>query len=120
MSEARLQTEIVKYISYAYPKIRYCASLGGIFTTPSQARKAVATGYRKGYPDLFLCYPTNKYAGLFLEIKFKGYATKEQKEWITYLNKVGFKAEVCKGFDKAREVIDNYLSNGKYKAGKDK
>lgn len=115
MSEARLQREIVKYIRLAYPKVRYCASLGGIFTTPSQAKKAVATGYVKGFPDLFICYPNNNKAGLFIEVKYKGYATKHQREWIDYLQQVGYEAQICKGFDSAKELIDNYLSNEKSK-----
>lgn len=93
--------------------MRYCASLGGIRTTFRQAVKAKATGYVKGFPDLQICYPTHKYAGLFLEIKKdkKSYPTKEQKEWVAYLNEVGYYAKVVKGFDECQETIDDYLEN---------
>ena len=112
MSESRLQESIVKYIALSYKQARYCCSLGGIRTTYKQARLAKRTGYVKGFPDLFIALPMIKknYAGLFLEVKLPGrYATKEQKEWIDYLNSVGYKAEVVKGFDHAKKVIDTYF-----------
>tara|TARA_R110002020_G_scaffold159525_1_gene343398 strand:- start:513 stop:860 length:348 start_codon:yes stop_codon:yes gene_type:complete len=111
MQESRLQESVVKYIAFKYPKIRYCASLGGIRTSYKQALLAKRTGYIKGFPDLQICIPNKKYCGLFLELKVIGrYATKEQKEWISYLNGVGYKAEIVKGIDNAIDVIDGYLN----------
>lgn len=111
MKESHLQESVVKYIAFKYPKIRYCASLGGIRTSYKQALLAKRTGYVKGFPDLQICMPNNKYCGLFLELKVLGrYATKEQKEWINYLNKAGYKAEIVKGIDNAINVIDSYLN----------
>ena len=49
MSEDRLQSEVIKYIRYQYPKIRYCASAGGVYTGISQARKMVRNGYVKDF-----------------------------------------------------------------------
>jgi len=59
-------------------------------------------GYRRG-----------GYHGLFLEIKKdkKSYPTKEQKEWIAYLNDVGYCARVTKGVDESIQTIDDYLNN---------
>jgi len=49
---------------------------------------------------------------LFLEIKKdkKSYATKEQKEWIEYLNEVGYCARVSKGLDESMQIIDDYFN----------
>ena len=114
-SEYELQKKVVMYLKLKYPKVRYCASLGGIRTSYTQAVKAKASGYMKGFPDLQVCYPTSKYYGLFLEIKKdkKSYATKEQKEWVNYLNSVGYYAQVCKGLEDCLDVIDWYLE-GEY------
>jgi len=111
--EAEVQSGVVKYLQIMYPKARYCASLGGIRTSFRQAVRAKATGYVKGFPDLQICMPTNKYHGLFLEIKKdkKSYATKEQKEWIAYLNDVGYCARVTKGFDESVQTIRDYFEN---------
>ena len=110
MSEDRLQSEVIKYIRYQYPKIRFCASSGGVYTGISQARKMVRNGYVKGFPDLFIYESRNGHHGLALEIKtIKGRATKEQKEWIEALNERGYKAEVVKGLPEILNCIDNYF-----------
>ena len=111
MSEDRLQSEVIKYINYQYPKIRYCGSAGGVFTGITQARKMVRTGYVKGFPDLFIYEAKNGFHGLAIEIKtIKGRATKEQKEWIDDLNERGYKAKICKGLPEILDVIDKYLN----------
>ena len=111
MSEDRLQSEIIKYIKFQYPKARYCASAGGIRTNISQGRKMKATGYVKGMPDLQIMEAKGGYFGLFLEIKtYKGRATKEQKEWIEDLNDRGYKAAIVKGLQEALETLDNYMN----------
>ena len=115
MSESRLQSEVVKYIQLQYPKARYCASLGGIRTSMTQAIMAKRTGYVKGFPDLFI-YESRivdgiTYHGLALEIKtIKGRATKEQKEWIEALNERGYKAVIVKGLPDILNCIDSYLN----------
>jgi len=112
MSESRLQSEVVKYISLQYPKARYCASLGGQYQPfQSQRNRAKNTGYSKGFPDLFIYEARNGYHGLALEIKtIKGRATKEQKEWIEALNERGYKAEVVKGLPDILNLIDSYMN----------
>ena len=113
MSESRLQSEVVRYISLQYPKARYCASLGGQYQPfQSQRNKARSTGYSKGFPDLFLYEARNGYHGLALEIKtIKGRATKEQKEWIEALNERGYKAVIVKGLPDILNCIDSYFNH---------
>ena len=114
MSESRLQSEVVRYIQLQYPKASYCASLGGIRTSMTQAIMAKRTGYVKGFPDLFIYEARNGYHGLALEIKSnKGRATKEQKEWIEALNERGYKAEIVKGLPEILNCIDAYLKRSR-------
>ena len=123
--EEEVQKGVVKYLKLKYPKAKYCASLGGIRTSFKQAVKAKATGYVKGFPDLQICVPMERgvegeggakgggtYHGLFLEIKKdkKSYPTKEQKEWIAYLNENGYCARVTKGIDESIQTIDDYFN----------
>ena len=110
MSEERLQSEVVKYIKLQYPKVRFCASLGGIYTGPRQAAKAKRTGYSRGFPDLQITEPRKGFHGLFIEIKtHKGTATQVQKEWIKDLQERGYKAEIAKGLPEILNLIDDYL-----------
>jgi hypothetical protein len=111
MSEDRLQSQVIKYIQYQYPKIRYCASLGGQFQPyQSQRNRAKRTGYSKGFPDLFIYEAKNGYHGLAIELKtIKGRATEPQQQWIDDLNKRGYKALICKGLPEALQAIDDYF-----------
>ena len=110
MSEMKLQIAVVKYLKLKYPKARFCASLGGIYTSPTQARKSKLTGYSRGFPDLQICEARNGFHGLFIELKtLKGRPTEVQKEWIKDLQERGYCAEICKGIDETLKLIDEYL-----------
>lgn len=77
-----------------------------------EAAKLKAQGVKSGVPDICLPVPKNGYNGLYIELKRRkgGTVSKEQREWIVALNKQGYLAEVCKGFDEAVEVIERYLN----------
>lgn len=110
MSEERLQTEVVNWIKIKYPKARFCASLGGIYTGPRQAIKAKRTGYSRGFPDLQITEARGGYFGLFIELKtIKGRATDVQRDWINDLNDRGYYAEICKGLPATIKTIETYM-----------
>ena len=113
MTEEKLQIAVVNYIKLKYPKARFCASLGGIYTGPRQAIKAKRTGYSRGFPDLQICEARGGHFGLFIELKtLKGRPTAVQRDWINDLNDRGYCAEICKGLDDSLSAIDNYMSKG--------
>jgi len=109
--EAQVQSSFCTYMKYTYPDVRYCASLGGIRTSMKQAVLAKKTGYVKGFPDMQILKVNSEYAGLFLEIKAdkKSYTSKEQKEWVAYLNEAGYYAKVVKGLEECMDVLDWYM-----------
>lgn len=116
MSEESIQINTVEYLRWQYPKVKYCASLGGIRTGYKQAVKAKRTGYIKGFPDLQILEARGGYFGMFLEIKTKkGYPTTEQKEWIEALNKRGYYAVIAKGLENIFDEIDDYLGKDETK-----
>jgi len=111
MKEYQLQKAVCEYLDLK--NILFCASLGGQYQIHmSQRIKAKKTGYKKGFPDLFIYEPRGNYCGLAIELKV-GYnkPTKEQWIWNEQLNKKGYKAVVCTGIDEALETINNYLKN---------
>jgi hypothetical protein len=66
----------------------------------------------RGFPDLMILESSKQYKGLFIEMKTeKGVASKEQKWWKEQLNKRGYRSEICKGFDSAKQLIDEYLQS---------
>jgi hypothetical protein len=123
MTEYELQKAICKYLDLK--GVLYCASMGGQYQPHfSQRIKAKKSGYKRGFPDIFiyeLCKvyskgslfnPVGLYAGLAIELKVgKNKATKDQLYWQKELNDRGYRAEVCNGLDEAIDVIDNYLNN---------
>lgn len=54
----------------------------------------------------------SKYNGLFIELKRikGGSVSKEQKDFISFLNNQGYLAVVCKGHKEAIVVIEHYLA----------
>ena len=112
--------EWAKVYEKKYPCLKYLnASQNGLMAnTKAMAVRAKKSGLKKGYPDLFLPYPKHDkyYSGLFIELKRnlflkekKVYPSKEQREWLNYLNSVGYKAIVCYGADQAIQAIKEYL-----------
>ena len=108
--EYELQKAICYYLDIKYNKVFYNGSAGGMRTYLSVAKRMKATGYKSGFPDIFIYESRNGYNGLAIELKVKGnYASANQKKVIQRLNDAGYKAEVCTGFDEATNLIDEYL-----------
>jgi|TARA_R100000458_G_C8025778_1_gene83498 hypothetical protein len=109
MKEYQLQKAICQYLDLK--GVLYCGSMGGQYQKfHSQRNKAKATGYKKGFPDLFLYEPRGSYHGLGIELKIKyNKPTGEQLGWIKRLTDNGYLACVCYGIDEALGIIDKYL-----------
>lgn len=108
--EYELQKAVCLYLDLKYPKVFYNGSAGGMRTYMSVAKKMKATGYKSGFPDIFLYEPKGVYSGLAIELKVKGnYASPKQKEVLQLLNDRGYLAKVCTEFDQVKETIDSYL-----------
>lgn len=109
--EYHLQVAVCNYIAIKYSGVFFNGSAGGMRTFYSVAKKMKATGYKAGFPDIFIYEPRGIYHGLAIELKVKGnYASKKQKEVLQKLNNKGYRAEVCTGFDEATQLIDEYLN----------
>lgn len=91
-------------------RLMYHIPNGGLRNKPVAVR-LTAEGVRRGVPDMCLPVARQGYHGLYIELKRRkgGTVEPEQKEWIELLNAQGYKAEICRGFDEARAVIEEYL-----------
>ncbi len=75
------------------------------------AAQLKAEGVEAGVPDMCLPVPRGRYHGLFLELKTEsGRVSKEQKWWITQLKVRGYRVEVCRGWGKAVNALNEYLA----------
>ena len=114
MKEYQLQKAVCKYLDLN--NVLYCGSMGGQYQVHmSQRIKAKKSGYKKGFPDIFIYEPRGSYHGLAIELKV-GYnkPTIEQLNWLQNLTDKGYLATTCRGIDEALEVINGYLK-GKIK-----
>lgn len=95
------------------PKLRW------MFAIPNggQRNKIVAArlkqeGVKKGVPDLMIPLPTDKFHGLFIEMKYgKNKLTLEQKQFFDFATQQGYCCKVAYSADEAMKIIDKYLGS---------
>jgi len=82
----------------------------------SEAGRFKAEGVKAGVPDICLPVARNGLHGLYIELKRKkgGRTSKEQEQWIRWLDGQGYLAVVCKGWEEAANLIERYLRNEIY------
>jgi hypothetical protein len=109
MKEYQLQKAVCKYLDLK--NVLYCGSMGGQYQKfHSQRNKAKATGYKRGFPDIFIYEPRGKFHGLAIELKV-GYnkPSKDQLKWFDKLEERGYYSCIAWSLDDALEIINNYL-----------
>lgn len=114
MTEHEIQCKFVRLIdrmnSTQDAGILYCATQGGVRVSIGTARKMVASGYRKGIPDIMIYTPQGDKVGLALELKTKtGRASEHQVEWVQNLKEAGWEAKVVKGYDACVDALFEYF-----------
>lgn len=114
-TEAQEQAALFRWA--AYSRVKYPA-LDLLFAIPNGGRRDLIEakhlkeqGVKPGVPDICLPVPSGRYTALFIELKRrkKGEVSEEQRGWIAALNRVGCKAVVCRGWEEARQAIEEYL-----------
>jgi hypothetical protein len=69
-----------------------------------------AEGVRAGMTDLVLAWPTDRWPGLYIEMKTAdGRVSPEQRDWAERLKEAGYRHEICRGHLEAIGVIRDYL-----------
>lgn len=113
--ESAEQTALFKWAAYSmgkYPELRMMHHVAnGGSRDPREARNLKAQGVKAGVPDICLPVPRGGYHGLYIELKRRkgGGLSEEQAVWIDRLNRLGYRAVVCRGWDAARAEIEDYL-----------
>lgn len=95
-----------------YPLLRLLFAVpNGGHRHKAVAAKLQAEGVESGVPDLCLPVPTERYHGLWIELKRTkgGRVSQEQQWWLDWLNELGYRAVVCRGWQEAAQEICAYL-----------
>jgi len=96
-----------------YPALRYLtASLNGFIIGKATVAEAKAQGMIVGEPDLRLLCARRGYHSLSIELKRvkNGSVSKEQKEYLAWLESEKNLAKVCKGSAEAIKLLEWYLT----------
>ena len=114
-SEAEEQRALFRWAALAagaHPELRL------LYHVPNEGRRSVVTGRRMkaegmkpGVPDICLPVARGGHHALYIELKRRegGRVTESQRQWLSDLTDAGNRAVVCKGWDAAREEIEQYM-----------
>lgn len=96
------------------PELRWLhSSLNGVPLSPGLASKMRRMGMTRGVVDVFLPIVRNGYSGLYIEMKrsngVPSHLSASQKEFLAFAREQGYRAEWCKGWIPARDLILEYL-----------
>lgn len=115
LTESQEQRLLVQWFDLHYPQLQdlFFHIPNGGHRHMLVAKKMKSEGVRPGIPDLKLAVPKQGYHGLFIEMKAQGgRLSPRQKVVISKLRANGYRVEVCRGFDAARAVVQDYLRPG--------
>lgn len=105
-TEHEEQREFVWWFRRSFPLVRIFAIPNGGARSKREGGRLKLEGVSPGVPDLFI-------PELKLWIEFKktkgGSVSAEQKDWMKYLESVGYSTFVARGCDAAKEYITKYM-----------
>jgi len=112
-TESSLQIACMTWINLQHPKAM-------AFHVPNGGRRDAVTGarlkregVRRGVPDIFVPVETDKYNGLFAELKTKrGAISKEQRDMMAHLESNGYCVRVCRSVEEFIKCVEDYLKGG--------
>lgn len=115
ISEDVIQAQVV---TWAKRQVKVYPELARLFHIPNGGQRNVVVaaklqgqGVKPGVPDLCLPVPRFGCPGLWIEMKTQdGRVSAPQKDWIAFLRSAGYRVEVCRSFDEARDVLLSYLN----------
>lgn len=121
LPEAKIQSQVCKYLRDKYPEIRFCSDSSGIKLDAQAAAKLARSKSGRGIPDLIILEPRLGYNGLLIEIKkdnvtlknkkgeYIGAHFKEQGLMLSELSDKGYLALFGVGLIHCLAIIDTYL-----------
>lgn len=120
-TEAQEQTALFQWASMMegrIPELRLMHHVAnGGTRNPIEAVHLKQQGVKAGIPDVFLPVARGRFHGLYIEMKRRkgGRVSLEQRAMIEALRGQGYRCEVCKGWEEARNTITEYMKEGKDK-----
>ena len=114
-TEAQEQTALFQWAEMMQgriPELALCFAIpNGGSRHPIEALHLKQQGVLPGVPDIMLPVMRGGYGGLFIEMKRRkgGRVSVDQQRMILALRAQGYRVEVCRGWEEARDTICEYL-----------
>lgn len=118
------QLRFVSFLKENYPETLYRVAVDGVRLSIGTAVKLKRGGVlRRSLPDVEVFLPTERYHGLFIEMKVTGRRlrkrdgsyvdehTEEQAHTLKQLNNLGYYATFCLGYEHAVAVLRAYVTS---------
>lgn len=107
-TESQAQQALVKWARFKKIPIIHIPNEG--VRSAATAFWLKAMGLHRGASDLFIARPKNGLGGFWIELKAKGKKpTREQAQFLTDMEREGYKAAWYDDWVKAKEAIEEYL-----------
>ena len=112
MNEEQQQEMLFSWAAYV-PELKWLFAVpNGQYRPKPVAIKLKRQGVKAGVSDIMLPRPNKHYHGLYIEMKYgKNKPSDKQKDFLRYVNDLGYCGVVCYGFEAAKSVIERYLNN---------
>lgn len=113
MTETQLHIALVEWVRLQYPR-----EAEYLHHSPNEGKHKVQyrvkqkrLGVSAGFPDLVLYLPRGGFTGLAIELKSDSgnKPTQSQIDWLDRLGESGWMAAWCRGFDAAKDTINQYM-----------
>lgn len=110
------QRAFVRWFALQYPGELLAKNCNDLVRNERQAFLMALEGLLPGMPDVCIMAPRKPWHSLFIELKRRrgGIVSDAQKEIIARLNKVGYLAIVCYGWDEARNATIKYMQGERW------
>ncbi len=119
-----MQNQLCKYLAMRYPGVEYRTDKDGQFAKGGALWDKARQMGKKGFPDMIIAKRSDKYGGLVLELKKEGVKVfkkdgtlksddhlKDQAWWLEWFKSLGCYTAFAVGFEEARNIIDNYMTD---------
>lgn len=110
-------SEQIALFEWASTRLTVMPELAYMFAVPNGGKRAKKTaadlqrsGLKSGVPDLCLPVARQGRHGLWVELKIStGRVTENQSRWLAWLEGQGYRADVCRSWQKAAAIIEVYM-----------
>lgn len=123
-TEEQIQRQVCNYLKTNYPEVLFRSDIAGFNFSKEHRKRIYSLRSGRGFPDLTIYEPNEKYKALFIELKADDVKIirpdgeissnehiQEQVKILEKLQSKGYYTAICIGYEACVEVIKKYMNN---------